>query len=70
MVQAIIVGLLAFVLFMLVDYPFSILHFRGVDLVPIPRTEGVFIIGIRRRGKMEPEGSEHRLLVTARSEGN
>ncbi len=50
-IQAVIVGLLAFALFMLADYPFSILHFKGVDLVPVPRTEKVFIIGVRKRGK-------------------
>ena len=50
-VQAVIVGLLAFALFMIADYPFSILHFKGVDLVPVPTTERVFIVRIKRPGK-------------------
>ncbi len=51
-VQAMVVGTLTFLLFIAVDYPFSILHFRGVDLVPVSKTtEKVFIVRIKRAGK-------------------
>jgi len=52
LLQAIFVGVLAFVLFMVVDYPFSVLYFRGVSLVPVPRVgEKVFLVRIRRPDK-------------------
>ncbi len=51
-VQIMVTGVLAFGIFMIMDYPFSVLYFRGVSIVPLPRvTRKALIIAARRSKK-------------------
>ncbi len=48
-IQAIVVGLVAFILFMIADYPFSVLYFRGVKVIPVPKQRTkVFMIRMKK----------------------
>ncbi len=51
-VQSVIVGVMAFILFMIVDYPFSVLYLKGVKVIPVPKPGGrIMVVRIKRAGE-------------------
>lgn len=50
-VQSVVLGVMTFILFMIVDYPFSVLYFKGVKVTPIPKPgRKITVVRIKRRG--------------------